>query len=74
MQRPIAAGLQAQVNGIAEQIGPALSAVAATLLVILGALVIAYPELLSWVVGIALVLAGVGLLASVVVAAVRPNA
>ena len=42
-----------------------LDAVGATLSIILGILVIVYPSLLQWLVGIGLVLAGVALLASV---------
>jgi hypothetical protein len=47
---------------------PVLSAVAAVLLIILGLLVIAYPVLLTWGIGIGLILAGVALLASIAAA------
>lgn len=65
--------IQAQLAGIAHRIGPVLAAVTAALFIILGILIINYPELLSWVVGIALVLAGVGLLAATITVLTRTN-
>jgi len=50
---------------IAIRLGPVLTSVLAALLLILGALVIAFPALLGWVVGIGLLLAGVALIAVV---------
>ncbi len=43
---------------------PVISAVVAALLFILGILIIIYPILLTWVVGIGLILAGIALLTS----------
>ena len=45
--------------------GPLVATVAAVLLIILDILVIVYPELIAWIAGIGLVLAGVAVLASV---------
>jgi hypothetical protein len=42
---------------------PVVSTVAATLLVILGILIIIYPELIGWIVGIGLILTGIAVLA-----------
>jgi hypothetical protein len=44
---------------------PVTGMVAAALLIILGILVIVYPGLVAWIAGIGLVLAGVAVLASV---------
>lgn len=44
---------------------PVVAMVAAALLIILGILVIVYPGLVAWIAGIGLVLAGVAVLASV---------
>jgi UPF0716 family protein affecting phage T7 exclusion len=44
---------------------PVAAIVTAVLLIILGILVIVYPGLLAWMVGIGLVLAGVAVLASI---------
>lgn len=60
-----------RLSGLVQQFGPVLTAVGSVLLIILGVLVINYPELLSWVVGIALVLGGVAVLASLVLAVSR---
>jgi hypothetical protein len=46
---------------------PVVATVAVVLLMIVGILVIAYPALLAWIAGIALVLTGVGILVSVYV-------
>ncbi len=45
--------------------GPVVATVTAVLLIILGILVIVYPGLVAWIAGIGLVLAGVAVLASV---------
>ncbi len=45
---------------------PVVSTVFAALLIILGILVVVYPALLNWVVGIGLVLAGIAMLAAIV--------
>ncbi len=53
--------------GIADLIRgtrPVVSTVFAALLIILGILVVVYPALLYWVVGIGLVLAGIAMLAA----------
>jgi hypothetical protein len=42
---------------------PVISTVAAVLLVILGILIIIYPDLIGWIVGIGLILAGIAVLA-----------
>ena len=56
--------IQNNINNIVQGSNVVLSTVAAVLLVILGILVIIYPMLIGWVVGIGLILAGVALLAS----------
>lgn len=53
------------VDDIMQGTNPVLSIMVAALLVILGILVIVYPEVLQWVVGVGLILAGVGLVASI---------
>lgn len=50
-------------GSIASHLGPVLSSVLAALLLILGVLVIVFPQLIGWVVGIGLALAGVALIA-----------
>ena len=50
-------------------ISPLLLPVVAALLVILGVIVIVYPPVLVWIVGIALILAGVAALAGTFMAA-----
>lgn len=57
--------IQARMSAVIERFGPVGAAVAAALLVILGILVIAFPALLIWAIGIALMLTGVALLAMV---------
>lgn len=54
-----------RLTEIARATGPVVATVAAVLLIILGILVIVYPELIAWIAGIGLVLAGVAVLASV---------
>lgn len=53
------------VDDIMQGTNPVLSIMVAALLVILGVLVIVYPEVLQWVAGVGLILAGVGLVASI---------
>lgn len=50
---------------LTQSLSPALLTMGAVLLVILGILIILFPELLRWVTGIGLILVGVGVLASV---------
>ena len=57
--------MEQYLGTIAIRLGPVLTSVLAALLLILGALVIAFPALLGWVVGIGLLLAGVALIAVV---------
>lgn len=45
---------------------PVVSTVVAALLIILGILVVVYPAVLNWVVGIGLVLAGIAMLAAII--------
>jgi hypothetical protein len=52
---------------LAREINPVVASVAAVLLIIVGVLVIVFPGLLAWIMGIALVLGGVAVLASVFV-------
>jgi hypothetical protein len=52
---------------------PVVSTVAAVLLVIFGILIIIYPDLLGWIVGIGLILAGIAVLAYVLVPSDRTN-
>ncbi len=47
---------------VLQRASPVVSAVVAALLFILGILIITYPVLLTWVVGIGLILAGIALL------------
>jgi len=56
-----------------EQIGPVLATVVGVLLIILGILVIDYPHLLVWVIGIGIILTGVAILASIVTTAIQGN-
>ena len=46
---------------------PVVSTVAAVSLVILGLLIIIYPELIGWIVGISLILTGIAVLAYIFV-------
>ena len=62
---------QTTLSGWVQRLGPVATAVGSALLVILGILVMAYPELLGWLVGIVLVLSGVALLASLVLSVSR---
>ena len=54
------------VQGILQGTNPVLSIMVAALLIILGILVILYPPVLQWMVGIGLILAGTGMIAAVV--------
>ena len=56
--------VHARLAQLAAGLGPVTATVAAALLIILGVLVVVYPSLLGWLVGIGLVLAGVALLAT----------
>lgn len=53
------------IEDITQGANPVISIMLAALLVILGLLVILYPTVLQWVVGVGLILAGVGLVASI---------
>jgi hypothetical protein len=64
---------QTRLLALVQRVGPVLTAVGSVFLVILGVLVINYPDLLTWVVGIALILLGVGFLASLLLAVARPD-
>jgi hypothetical protein len=63
--------VQTQLAGLAERLGPVGATVAGVLLLILGILVVVYPGLLGWLVGLGLVLSGVALLAATLTAAGR---
>jgi hypothetical protein len=60
--------VHARLAQLAAGLGPVTATVAAALLIILGVLVVVYPSLLGWLVGIGLVLAGVALLATALLA------
>jgi len=51
---------------VVQEMHPTVVIMGAALLIILGILIILYPPLLRWVVGIGLLLAGVGAFATVV--------
>lgn len=57
--------VQSRINAIIRGSDPTIATVAAVLLAIVGLLVIIYPMLIAWVVGIALILAAVAMLASI---------
>jgi hypothetical protein len=57
--------------GLADRLGPVGAPVAGALLIILGILVVVYPVLLAWLVGLGLVLTGVAVLAATLTAAGR---
>ena len=63
--------VQSTLADIVRGASPIVAVVGAVLSIILGILVIIYPALLPWLVGIGLVLVGVALLASVFTAASR---
>jgi len=56
---------------VTRRLGPVGATMVAALLIVVGLLIVVYPGLLAWVIGIGLGLAGVGLLATAF-AAVRP--
>lgn len=58
--------MQTRFADLTERLGPVLTAVTAAFLMLLGLLVIAYPAVLRWLVGGALLLAGVSVVASLV--------
>ena len=64
---------QTRLLAMVQRLGPVLTAVGSVFLVILGVLVISYPDLLAWVVGIVLILLGVGFLASLLHMVARPD-
>jgi hypothetical protein len=55
--------VEEKLTQIVSAIGPVPSIILAALLVILGIVIVVYPVLLAWLVGIALVLTGIGLFA-----------
>ncbi|MDZ4734590.1 MAG: hypothetical protein SGJ16_13520 [Nitrospirota bacterium] len=55
--------MEEKLAQIVSAIGPVLSIVLAALLVILGTVIIVYPLLIGWIVGIAFILSGVALIA-----------
>lgn len=57
---------------VARRLGPAAAAAIGVLTVIVGVLIIAYPELLVWLVGIAFILGGIGVLAAAISTTQRP--
>jgi hypothetical protein len=63
--------VQARLAGLADRLGPVGATVAGALLIILGILVVVYPVLLAWLVGLGLVLTGVAVLAATLTAAGR---
>ena len=63
--------VQERLSNLAYGASPVGSTVAAVLLLILGVLIVVYPGLLAWLVGIGLVLAGVALLTAAFTAANR---
>ena len=54
-----------RLTEIVHSTGPVVATMAAVSLIILGILIIVYPGLVAWIAGIGLVLAGVAVLASV---------
>ena len=61
--------MQARLAGLVDGLGPVGAPVAGALLIILGILVVVYPGLLAWLVGLGLVLTGVAVLAATLTAA-----
>lgn len=57
------------LNELLRGTRPVISVVAAALLIILGILVVVFPALLYWVVGIAMVLTGIAILTSIIAGA-----
>ena len=54
-------------NEITQRLGPVSSLVLAVLLVILGFLVISVPQIIPWLLGIGLILAGTALIVGILV-------
>ncbi len=65
--------MQTRLSDLPLGMPPVLATVVAALAIILGILVIVHPALLTWLVGIGLVLGGVALLASVWLASGRSS-
>lgn len=63
--------MQTRLSDLPLGMPPVLATVVAALAIILGILVIVHPALLTWLVGIGLVLGGVALLASIWLASGR---
>ena len=59
---------------VTRRLGPVGATMVAALLIVVGLLIVVYPGLLAWVIGIGLGLAGVGLLATAYVAVRPPSA
>jgi hypothetical protein len=57
--------MQEKVNEVVRTSDPIVATVVAVLLAIAGVLVIIYPMLIGWIVGLLLIVAGVALLASI---------
>jgi hypothetical protein len=57
--------MQNKVNEVIRTSDPIMMTVVAVLLAISGLLVIIYPTLIGWIVGLVLIVAGVALLASI---------
>jgi hypothetical protein len=57
--------MQEKVNEVVRTSDPIMATVVAVLLAIAGVLVIIYPMLIGWIVGLLLIVAGVALLASI---------
>lgn len=55
--------MEEKLAQIVSTIGPVLSIVLAALLAILGTVIIVYPLLIGWIIGIAFILSGVALIA-----------
>lgn len=69
--QPRLADVQSRISSAALSVGPVIAVIIAALFIIFGALVIAFPDLLSWVVGIGLIVAGIAVLASALTAGNR---
>ncbi|MCA9422271.1 MAG: hypothetical protein KC592_14705 [Nitrospira sp.] len=57
--------LLSALSAMTQGLGPVVSIVLAVLLIIIGWLVIVYPALLGWIIGLVLILVGVAILAGV---------
>lgn len=60
--------VQSRPVGMIQSLGPVLAIIASALLIILGIVIIIFPVILAWVVGIGLILAGVGVFTTAVTA------